>query len=127
MDKATVHLVGPTQRAYAASLLRDAPDGWAVTFQPPTRTTEQNAKMWAMLADVARAKPEGRSWSPEIWKAAFMSALGHEIIWQPGIDGAPPFPAGFRTSRLSKAGMADLITFIAAYGDRHGILWSEDR
>lgn len=127
MDKATVHLVGPTQRAYAASLLRDAPDGWAVTIQPPTRTTEQNAKMWAMLADIARAKPEGRSWSPEIWKAAFMSALGHEIIWQPGIEGAPPFPAGFRTSRLSKAGMADLITFIAAYGDRHGVQWSEDR
>ena len=54
-----------------------------------------------------------------------MSALGHEIVWQPGIEDAPPFPAGFRTSRLSKARMADLITFIAAYGDRHGVRWSE--
>lgn len=126
-DKCIIILCGQTQRAYAARKLAEAPADWVVTITPPTRTKEQNAKLWAMLADVARAKPEGRSWSPEIWKAAFMSALGHEIIWQPGIDGAPPFPAGFRTSRLSKAGMADLITFIAAYGDRHGILWSEDR
>ncbi|WP_353143308.1 recombination protein NinB [Paracoccus sp. (in: a-proteobacteria)] len=50
------------------------------------RTISQNAKMWACLTDIALAKPEGRAMSPEAWKSAFMSALGYEIIWQPGID-----------------------------------------
>jgi hypothetical protein len=96
-----------------------------VNISPPKRTPDQNAKMWAMLSDIARAKPEGRRWDTTTWKAAFMHALGYEILWQPGLDGQTPFPAGFRTSRLSKAQMADLITMIYEYGDRHGVRWSE--
>lgn len=122
----TVILRGDVQRRLAKALIDAAPLDAVVTVKEGTRTADQNAKMWAMLSDIARAKPEGRSMSPETWKAAFMSALGHEIIWQPGIEGAPPFPAGFRTSKLSKARMADLITFIAAYGDRHGVRWSDE-
>ena len=122
----TVILRGDVQRRLAKALIDAAPLDAVVTVKEGTRTADQNAKMWAMLSDISRAKPEGRSMSPETWKAAFMSALGHEIIWQPGIEGAPPFPAGFRTSKLSKARMADLITFIAAYGDRHGARWSDE-
>ena len=122
----TVILRGDVQRRLAKALIDAAPLDAVVTVKEGTRTADQNAKMWAMLSDISRAKPEGRSMSPETWKAAFMSALGHEIIWQPGIEGAPPFPAGFRTSKLSKARMADLITFIAAYGDRHGVRWSDE-
>lgn len=121
----TVILRGDVQRRLAKALIDAAPLDAVVTIRAGTRSVEQNSKMWAMLSDIARAKPEGRIWPPETWKAAFMSALGHEIVWQPGIDGAPAFPAGFRTSRLSKAGMADLITFIAAYGDKHGVRWSD--
>lgn len=121
----TVRLVGPRQRDLARDLIGRAPDGAVVQISPPKRTLDQNAKMWAMLSDVARAAPEGRRWTAETWKAAFMHALGHEILWQPGLDGQTPFPAGFRTSRLSKAQMADLITMIAEYGDRHGVPWSE--
>ncbi len=122
----TVILRGDVQRLLAKHLIDMAPADAVVTVKEGTRSVDQNAKMWAMLSDIARAKPEGRVWAPEVWKAAFMSALGHEIVWQPGIDGAPAFPAGFRTSRLSKSRMADLITFIAAYGDRHGVRWSDE-
>ena len=55
-----------------------------------------------------------------------MSAFGHEIVWQPGIDNAPPFPTGFRTSRLNVGQCAELITFIQSYGDRHGVKWSNE-
>lgn len=123
----TVILRGLEQRALAASLIRAAPQDAVVTIKEGTRTLEQNAMMWACLSDIARAKPEGRAMSPEMWKAAFMSALGHEIVWQPGIDGSPPFPAGFRTSRMSKSQMADLLTYILSYGDRYGVCWSEYR
>lgn len=121
----TVIIRGNLQRVLAKSLIDRAPVDAVVTVKEGTRTLDQNAKLWAMLSDIARAKPEGRAMPPEVWKAAFMSALGHEIVWQPGIDNAPPFPAGFRTSRLSKRQFADLITFVQEYGDRHGIRWSD--
>ena len=121
----TVILRGLEQRALACGLVRAAPLDAVVQISAPKRTPDQNAKMWAMLSDVARAAPEGRRWTTDVWKAAFMHALGHEILWQPGLDGQTPFPAGFRTSRMNKAQMADLITMIAEYGDRHGARWSE--
>lgn len=121
----TVIIRSDIQRILAKGLIEAAPVDAVVTIREGTRTLDQNAKLWAMLSDIARAKPEGRHMSPEVWKAAFMSALGHEIVWQPGIEDAPPFPAGFRTSRLSKRMFADLITFVSAYGDRHGVKWSD--
>lgn len=122
----TVIIRGDAQRILAKSIIDRAPVDAVVTIKEGTRSLDQNAKLWAMLSDIARAKPEGRAMSPEMWKAAFMSALGYEIVWQPGIEGAPPFPAGFRTSRLSKSQFADLITFVMAYGDRHGVKWSKE-
>ncbi|MFH5773552.1 recombination protein NinB [Paracoccus sp. NGMCC 1.201697] len=122
----TVIIRGDMQRHLAKALIDRAPVDAVVTVKEGTRTLDQNAKCWAMLSDIARAKPEGRAMSPEMWKAAFMSALGHEIVWQPGIEGSPPFPTGFRTSRLSKSQFGGLITFIMAYGDRHGVRWSDE-
>jgi len=77
-----------------------------------------------MLSDVSRAKPEGRKWTPETWKAAFMHALGHQVRFCEGLDGSGPFPLGFHSSRLNKQQMADLITTIIEYGDRHGVKWT---
>lgn len=91
----------------------------------PTRTDRQNRAMWALLRDVARCHPEGRVWPKETWKAAVMSLYGIEVHWQPGLEGSPPFPAGFRSSQMSKEAMGDLLTFIRAYGDRHGVVFRE--
>lgn len=121
----TVILIDRTRRNLAKSLVDGAPSGAVVTIKEGTRSPDQNAKMWAMLSDIARAKPEGRAMRPDVWKCAFMSALGHEVQIYEGIDGNPPFPADFRSSRLSRREMADLITFIAEYGDRHGVRWSD--
>lgn len=121
----TVILRSPVQRALAKQMVDRCPPDAVVTFSEAKRTLDQNALMWVLLSDIARARPEGRAMPPEMWKAAFLSALGHEIVWQPGLEGAPAFPAGFRSSRLSKAQMAELITFIQAYGDRHRVAWSE--
>lgn len=123
MSGQRIILHGSSQRRYALSQIEAAPQGAICNIKPPTRTISQNDKMWAMLTDVARACPEDRMWSPDTWKAAFMHALGHEILWQQGLNGEP-FPAGFRTSKLSKEQMADLITCIQEYGDRFGIHWS---
>ena len=125
MPGQTVILTGQPQRALAKRLVEDAPEMAVVNIRPATRSADQNAKMWAMLSDVSRAKPEGRHWTTETWKAAFMHSLGHQCQFTDGLDGSGPFPLGFRTSRLTKAQMADLITVIYEYGDRHGVRWSE--
>lgn len=126
-DMPKIYLVGPSQRAYAAQALREAPDNAVVSITKPTRTLPQNAKMWAMLHDVASAKPEARQWTPDTWKAAFLHSLGHQVQFAEGLDGSGPFPVGFRSSHLNVAQMADLITVIQEYGDRHGVEWKEAR
>lgn len=125
MSGYTIRLTGAAQREYARRLILAAPDYAVVTIRAGDRTLDQNSLMWVLLSDISRCKPEGRAMPPEWWKAAFMAAMGCEIVWQQGIDGTPPFPAGFKTSRLSKPQMAELITMIMEYGDRHGVAWSE--
>lgn len=121
----TIILHGPSQRAYAKRMIDIAPANAVMQVKPANRSNDQNAKMWAMLSDVSRAKPEGRHWTPETWKAAFMHLLGHHVRFCEGLDNSGPFPLGFSSSKLTVSQMADLITCIQEYGDRHGVEWSE--
>lgn len=120
-------LINSQVRQNAMREVANAPEGFAVTIAPRTRSLDQNARLWAMLADVARASPEGRQWTPETWKCAFMHALGHQIRFAEGLDGSGPFPIGFHSSKLNVRQMADLITCIDEYGSRHGVEWTETR
>lgn len=121
----TIILRGDMQRALAKRMIDHAPPDAIVKIGAATRTTDQNNKMWAMLSDISRAKPEGRMHRPEIWKCLFMNALGHETWFETGLNNRP-FPIGFQSSRLTKAQMADLIEFIYAYGAEHNVKWSEN-
>ena len=109
-----VILRGNQQRDLARSYIASAPDNAVVRISPESRSLDQNAKMWALLSDISRAKPEGRCHTPEVWKCLFMKACGHSVQFEVGLDGEP-FPVGFRTSRLSKAQMSELIEFIHAW------------
>lgn len=119
-----VHLRGEYQRNLAKALIDKAPANAVVKISPEKRSDDQNAKMWAMLSDVSRAKPEGRRHVPEVWKCLFMQACGHEVAFEQGLDDRP-FPIGFHSSQLTKAQMSDLIEFIYSYGSKHGVKWSE--
>lgn len=121
----TIILNGERARITAARMLLQAPHGAVVNISPPKRTSDQNAKLWAMLSDVSRAKPEDRCHTPDVWKHLFMSACGHEVQFLMGLDGNP-FPAGFRSSRLTKEEMAELISFIDAWGTERGVVWSNE-
>lgn len=121
----TVILSSQYARQRAHQLIDKAPDGFVVTVKQPTRTLDQNEKLWAMLSDVSRSMPQGRRHTPEDWKAIMMNACGWEVQFLEGLDGRP-FPSGFRSSRMTKAQMADLITYIQAYGDEHGVRWTDE-
>lgn len=120
----TIILRGPSQRQLAKQLIDRAPQDAVVKVSAAGRTLSQNDKMWAMLSDVSRAKPQGRMHTPEMWKALMMHACGHAVQFETGLDGQP-FPVGFRSSRLTKTQMIDLIEFIYSYGSEHGVVWTE--
>lgn len=121
-----VRLTGPSQRAYAHRLVDAAPDYAVMMIKAGDRTTDQNSMMWSLLTAISRAKPGGRQWPPETWKAAFMHALGHQVQFAEGLDGTGPFPIGFRSSKLSKPQMSLLIELILEYGARHGVDFEQD-
>ena len=116
----TTILSSPARREWAKRLIGAAPEYATVTIRPQDRTTDQNAKLWAMLSDISVAKPDGRKHTPEVWKCLFMSACGHAVQFETGLDGTP-FPVGFRSSRLSKHQMSELIEFIYAYAADKGV------
>lgn len=118
-------LRNPQIRQNAMRAVSEAPDNWIVTVAERKRSSLANAKMWAMLSDVARAKPEGRNWTPETFKAAFMHHLGHQVMFAEGLENSGPFPLGFRSSNLNVKQMSDLIECIYAYGSQHGVVWTE--
>jgi hypothetical protein len=121
----TVWLRSVHQRRLAHQLIDHAPVDAVVKVSAAKRSNDQNAKMWAMISDVSRQKPEGRLHVPEVWKAIFMAACGHEVQFENGLDNKP-FPIGFRSSNLSKTQMADLIEYMYFYGSKHDIKWSEE-
>jgi len=120
----TVILRGAAQRDLAQRMIAAAPQDAVVRIAPQSRTLNQNALLWALLSDVARSKPLGRCHTAEVWKELFCHACGHAVQFETGLNGQP-FPTGFRTSKMSKAQMADLITFILAWGDEQGVRWSQ--
>lgn len=125
MERKIIVLNGPQARAAAINLATLWPEGRVVTFSEMTRTLEQNAKLWPMLADIRRAKPDGRQHTDETWKALFMHGLGHQQLFERALDDRGVVPLGFRSSQLSKADFGDLIESIYEFGARHGVRWSE--
>jgi NinB protein len=102
-----------------------APEGTAVIWKKPGRTIPQNDRMWAMLTDVAsQVEHNGKRWTADQWKQLFMNACGYEAHFMPGLNGEP-FPAGFRSSKLNKEQMTELMDFIDAWGTQNGVKWSE--
>jgi hypothetical protein len=116
----TVLLHGVSQRSFAKQMIDRAPAGAVVTIREATRTTDQNALLWSVLSKISRAKPEGRRHTPEVWKCLFMSACGHAVQFEMGLDGKP-FPVGFRSSRLTKSQFSDLIEFIYSWCAEKGV------
>lgn len=127
MTGQTIILATDRQRAMARRLIDLAPDRAVVNIREATRTSDQNALMWALLSDVSRAKPAGRTLTPDVWKSLFLHSLDHAQRFEMALDGKGMVPVGFRSSRLTKAQMSDLIEMILEYGARHDVQFSDHR
>jgi len=126
VSRAVLVLHRQSDRDRAASWVGQAPWGTRITFQEAKRTTDQNARMWAMLTDVARqVKWDGLKLSADDWKLIFMAALKQELRMVRNLDGTGFVQLGRSSSSLSVGEMADLMDLIAAFGAREGVTFAE--
>ena len=131
MDAIKAHLINPVQARQpfenawlqAKSALM-AGHRLVLELKPEKRSTEQNRRMWAMLADVSRQVDwYGQKLAPEDWKHIFSASLKKQRA-VPGLDGGFVV-LGLSTSKMSKAEMSDLQTLMEAFGAERGVVWSE--
>ena len=129
MSRATLILANDDIRAKAIAWVRKAPAGTRVEYKAPQRTLEQNARMWAMLTDVAtQLEWHGLKLSPDDWKLLMLDALKTELRLVPNLEGNGFVNLGRSSSDLSKDEMGQLMDLIEAFGANHGVVfhWREE-
>jgi hypothetical protein len=119
-EKRRFILAHPLARQRAQQAVGDAPAGYIVTVQEPTRTGDQNAALHARLTEIAdRCEWIGKRWPMEVWKrlltAAWCRATGEAITMLPALDGQGVDIVFRRTSSLSRRECSDLLEFINAW------------
>ncbi len=121
MIRPPITLRTPTLRQFAASyIIEAAPHDCVVSFRENTRTLEQNALLWARLTQLSeQVKWDGQTLTPSEWKDLLTASLRKQKVVR-GIDGGLVF-LGLRTSHMSKAEMADLLTLMEAFAAERGI------
>jgi hypothetical protein len=104
-----------------------APAGMRVEFKQAKRSDEQNAKLWAMLSEIAAQCPwHGVKLTADDWKFVFIDALKRELRTVPNIDGNGFVNLGRSSSDLSKAEMSDLIELIHAFAAQYDVKFKGD-
>lgn len=95
-----------------------------------TRSAVQNARLHAMLTDVAKQiEWAGKKRSIDVWKrlmvAAWLRAENEHLEFLPAIDGRGVDVIFERTSRMNVAQVSSLIDYVRAWGDVSGVVWSD--
>jgi hypothetical protein len=91
-----------------------------VEIKPETRTLAQNARLWAMLTDLAKQVDwYGRKLSAEEWKHVMTASMTKQDV-VPGIDRGFVV-LGKSTSKMTKPEMSELQDLIEAFGAQQGV------
>lgn len=101
-----------------------------IELRPEPRSTAQNAKLHAMLSDIARqVEWAGKRRDVEAWKrlivAAWCRAEGEAVEFLPAIDGKGVDIVFRRTSEMTRAEVASLIEYAYAWGIEAGVVFNE--
>lgn len=113
-DRQLFRLVHDTARQMAVRAVTRAPAGYVVEVKPKTRTLEQNAKLWALLNDIAsQVEWHGQKLVAEDWKNIFSASLKQQRA-VPGLDGGLVV-LGQSTSKMTIREMSDLMEIAMAF------------
>lgn len=97
-----------------------------VTEDKATRTTAQNALMWAVLTDISeQVEWHGQRLTPEDWKHVLTASLRKQRA-VPGLDGGFVV-LGTPTSRMTIGEMTELIELAHAFGAQRGVTFAQER
>jgi NinB protein. len=115
-------------RQKLAGWIMKIPFGWRVEMKEPKRSTEQNAKLWANLTEIAaQVKYHGVKLSPEDYKLLFISSLfrdrSERMRLVPNLEGNGFVALGGRSSDLSVSEMRDLIELTEMYAAQNGVVF----
>ncbi len=125
--KRTLTITGEVARKAICRHVLTADEGYIVTIAEPSRNLEQNAKMWAMLADVSEQTDwHGNKLNPEEWKDLLSAGLVQSKV-VPNMTGNGFVILGQRTSKLSKSQFAALIELITAFAVERGVIFGDER
>ena len=105
-------------RRRAVAAVADAPKGYVIKVQPPTRSLDQNAKFHAICSDLAGTPWAGKPRSAAEWKVLLVS--GHAVATKEGAEVVPGLEGEFINIRESTAAMskkrgASLIEYAQAF------------
>jgi len=88
------------------------------------RSAAQNRKMWPVLTDIAlHVEWFGRKHDAETWKHILSAAWRKQEFVHGITETLVVLPV--RTSGLNKAEFAEFLTMVMAFGDEHGVPWSD--
>lgn len=122
MSRYLFALNGKIDRERACQVIQAAPAGSRVEIKAIKRTLSQNAKMHAMLSEIAIAlKWHGVRLIPDDWKLIFLDGLKREVRLVPNLDGDGFVNIGRRSSDLTKSEMSDMIELMYKFGAEHGV------
>ena len=125
-DKRIFRLVHPEARRRAMACVAEAPDGYVVTVQEPTRSTDQNAAQWPILeafAEQLQWPVNGAmvSLSAEEWKDVLTAAFqGETVRLAMGLNGGVVM-LGLRTSQMGKRRFSEWLDFLHATAALRGV------
>lgn len=95
-----------------------------LTLTEETRSTEQNAKMWATLGEIANQVDwYGQKLTAEEWKWVLSASLKKQRA-VPGVDGGFVV-LGQSTSKMTIAEMSEMIELAVAFGAQQGVKFND--
>ena len=110
--------------------------GKIVTIEDPVRKSEQNAKLHAMLGDIAKQCDfMGQKWDAEDWKRILVDAFARVMKSQgtplsqggriiPALDGDGFVQLGIQTRKFRVKEASEFIEYLHAFGAEKGVRWS---
>lgn len=120
-------------RSNAEKAVHDAPDGYKVTIQEPTRNLDQNAAMWPILEAFSNqlewpVNGKMAKLSPEEWKDILTAAFrGENVRVAPSLSGSGMVLLGLRTSKMNKREFSDFLEFLHhVAADRDVVVYPEE-
>jgi hypothetical protein len=123
-------LVHDLARSRAIEEIRRAPSGFIVTIDEPTRSLEQNAKLHAIISDIAKSVEwNGNKFNVVVWKrlltASYLREVGENPLLIPALDGSGLDIIYEKTSRMNVKQLAGLTEYCLAFGAENNVKFKE--